>query len=177
MSRLSKNVSRVHGKGDSVSRDGPCGGYASTYDGRIIPAITKFLVLAPAERKLFFRAVTLLWLTRAAILFGCFQKLRWALGRLARSGESAGTGVSNDLVVGAVLRACRCVPGVSCLVQALVAEALLARYGYPARIWAGVAKGPEGALQAHAWVECEGRIVCGGRGGYTPLGVLGRPLR
>ncbi len=139
--------------------------------------ITKFLVLPPAERKLFFKAFTLLWLTRAAILFGCFHELRRALGRLARSGESPRAGVASDLVVSAVLRARRCVPGMSCLVEALVVEALLAYYGYPARTWAGVAKGSEGALRAHAWVECAGRIVYGGRGEYTPLGVLGRPLR
>ncbi len=62
----------------------------------------------------------------------------------------------------------------TCLNQALAAQMLLARRGYPALLHIGVAKGKEGRFQAHAWVESEGKVVIGGSGVecFTPLAVL-----
>ena len=45
--------------------------------------------------------------------------------------------------------------------QALTAKTLLARAGQPAALRIGVAKKPDGHLEAHAWLESEGRIVVG----------------
>jgi hypothetical protein len=38
---------------------------------------------------------------------------------------------------------------------------LLHRHGYASRVQVGVAHTPEGAVEAHAWVEHEGRILIG----------------
>jgi hypothetical protein len=50
----------------------------------------------------------------------------------------------------------------TCLTQALAAQVLLARRGYPALLRIGVVKGDKDNLQAHAWVESEGEVVIGG---------------
>ena len=53
-----------------------------------------------------------------------------------------------------------------CLVQAMAAEALLARRGYASEICIGARK-TQGGVAAHAWLTHEGRVVTGGEiGGY-----------
>ena len=56
--------------------------------------------------------------------------------------------------------AARFVPGATCLVKAQAGSAMLNRFGYAAEIKIGVAK-QSSDLKAHAWVECEGRVVVG----------------
>jgi len=56
--------------------------------------------------------------------------------------------------------------GGTCLVSALVAEALLKRHGYPVTLRVG-AQRQAGAFAAHAWLEFEGSVVVGG-----PLAVV-----
>ena len=62
----------------------------------------------------------------------------------------------------AVSAAARRVPRSTCLTQALALESLLRREAYDASLRLGVAKTPEGALEAHAWLESDGRVVIGG---------------
>ena len=65
--------------------------------------------------------------------------------------------------------AARFVPGVSCLVKAQAGDAMLNRFGYTAEIKIGVSK-ESSDLKAHAWVECEGRVVLGAtRNQYVEL--------
>jgi len=59
----------------------------------------------------------------------------------------------------------------SCLVQALAAEALLNRYGCPARLHIGVSKETDRTLLAHAWVE-SGDLVVVGAGDLTRYAAL-----
>jgi hypothetical protein len=68
----------------------------------------------------------------------------------------------------------------NCLIQAMVAQALLRRRGLPARLVIGAARAGRGRLTAHAWVEnATGHPVVGGRdaGSYTALvrGPAGSP--
>jgi hypothetical protein len=76
-------------------------------------------------------------------------------------------------IVRAVDRAARWVPGWprTCLVTALTAESMLRRHGHPATLRVGVAHEPGSPLEAHAWTECEGRIVVGREGveRFTPV--------
>lgn len=58
--------------------------------------------------------------------------------------------------------AARAVPRSTCLVQALAGQQLLAAAGHDSTVHFGVAIGPGGPLGAHAWLECQGRIVLGG---------------
>ncbi|HTE44955.1 MAG TPA: lasso peptide biosynthesis B2 protein [Gemmatimonadaceae bacterium] len=54
------------------------------------------------------------------------------------------------------------IPRSTCLVRALVAEQLLAEAGYASVLRLGVATTTDGAFMAHAWLECDGRVLIGG---------------
>ena len=71
--------------------------------------------------------------------------------------------VSVDFVAWAVSVAGYYAPGgAKCLARALTTQLLLNRYGYVHRLHIGVAKGELQMLEAHAWIEYEGRVVVGG---------------
>ena len=85
---------------------------------------------------------------------GTPARIAWALGALARRLPGRNT----------------------CLVQALAAHAMLRRRGYASELRIGVAgKDPAGGIQAHAWVECEGRVVIGGIEDLGTYAVLSAP--
>ena len=70
-----------------------------------------------------------------------------------------------EQVVWAVTVASRYVPGrTTCLSLALTVQGVLARRGHPSRLHIGVVRGAEGQVDAHAWVECGGRVLIGGTG-------------
>lgn len=70
----------------------------------------------------------------------------------------------------------RVIPDATCLPQAIAAESLLTRAGHDVLLRIGVLKTGAGALEAHAWVECEGQVIVGdlpeGLGKYTHLPPL-----
>lgn len=133
----------------------------------------RFLGLASAERLLLMWAIVLLAAIRLWLGLLPWRTLHRLLVRLP-GGPISGKphNLSAERIAWAVSVASQVVPGSrTCLIQALAVQALLARAGYPARCHIGVAKGAEGRLEAHAWVESQGRIVIGGSGlaHYTPL--------
>jgi hypothetical protein len=87
------------------------------------------------------------------------------------AGPRASSTLSVERVAWAVEVAARYVPGATCLTQALAAQSLLSRGGHRSELHIGVAKGPGNEFGAHAWVQCEDRIVIGGANldRYTPL--------
>ena len=50
---------------------------------------------------------------------------------------------------------------VKCLAKALTTQLLLNHYGYAYKLRIGVTKGKSQVLEAHAWIECQGRVVVG----------------
>ncbi|WP_036477735.1 lasso peptide biosynthesis B2 protein [Myxosarcina sp. GI1] len=50
---------------------------------------------------------------------------------------------------------------VKCLAKALTTQTLMSSYGYCSQLQIGVAKNRSGNLEAHAWIENEGKIVIG----------------
>jgi len=76
-------------------------------------------------------------------------------------------------LVWAVRAVSRFVPLATCLTQALALQWLLARSGHASRVHLGTRKDLAGKFAAHAWVECEGRVVIGGAEAqdYSPLTV------
>jgi hypothetical protein len=67
-----------------------------------------------------------------------------------------------EQVAWAVDVASRWLPGdFKCLPRAYTTHLLLRRYGYRSQVHLGVARDGEGKVEAHAWVECSGRIVVG----------------
>ena len=70
----------------------------------------------------------------------------------------------------AVNRAARLVPAATCLAQAIAARELLARRGVSTDLRLGVARGDDGCVTAHAWLEHGGHVVLGERERtYQPL--------
>lgn len=92
-----------------------------------------------------------------------FRVLHRAVGKLAlRPRATAADAPTAGRIAWAVSATARRVPAASCLTQALAAMILLARHGYPATLRVGVARGEQGQLRAHAWVDSDGRTLIGG---------------
>ena len=86
-----------------------------------------------------------------------------AVRRIALSDREKGNGANSIAeLVWAVKAVSRYVPVATCLTQALALQWLLARSGHTSRIHLGARKDVEGKFAAHAWVECEDRVVIGG---------------
>jgi Transglutaminase-like superfamily len=143
-------------------------------------SLSKFLALTREERRLLVKAVVLLTLVRLGLGRVSFASLRRLVtGRRSRGYGSARVDrAMTDLVVWAVDAAGRHVPGrTTCLTRAMTVQAMLARDGHPSRLHVGVVRGQQGRLEAHAWVECDGRIIVGGSpseiGQFTPLAAFG----
>lgn len=138
--------------------------------------LRQFLAFTPSDRILLVRAGVLLGVIRLGLSLLPFQilpcllrKVSTAPGVLHEADRAA-----PDRIAWAVTVASQYVPKATCLAQALAAQVLLARQGYPACLRIGVTKSEEGRLEAHAWVESQGKIVIGGSalGRYTPLPAL-----
>ncbi len=144
--------------------------------------LRKFLLLPPSERGLLVSATVRLGAISLGLRLLPLQTLRRLMARVSRpfaplAGPDA---CSPDLIAWAVSVASRYVPGAgTCLPQALATQILLERQGHAARLHIGIAKDHEKQLQAHAWVESQGRVVIGGSDlrRYTPLmGMEREPL-
>ena len=62
----------------------------------------------------------------------------------------------------AVASVARRLPAMTCLVQAVAAQAMLRRRGFESTVRYGVRSGGNGrALDSHAWLVCGGRVVVG----------------
>jgi Transglutaminase-like superfamily len=126
--------------------------------------VHRFAALEPAERRLMLRAWATVALLRAATLLVSYGRVRGIVARLGRSGRGAGAGTrpAPEQIARAVMRAGALVPGGrNCLVRALAAEALLARFGYPVALRFGIARTASGALIGHAWLESDGHVLVG----------------
>jgi len=69
------------------------------------------------------------------------------------------------------------IPGATCLVKALAAQALLGRAGCESTLRIGVLLLGDGKLKAHAWLEHDGQTILGGNvpgiDDFKPLPELG----
>lgn len=134
----------------------------------------KFLRLPAADRSLLVHSVLLIGAARLALWMLPFNVVRQLMARPARG--SSTQHATTERIGWAISVAKRFVPKANCLPQALAAESLLARDGYPVEFRIGVLKTDQGQLKAHAWVESDGRLVVGdlteGMATYTPLPPL-----
>ena len=68
------------------------------------------------------------------------------------------------------------IKGNTCLPKAMVGKILLNFHRIPARFRLGFLKSGNGEIQAHAWIESEGKVLIGGTEEdvdiYTPLGDI-----
>lgn len=127
--------------------------------GRLI----RFLRLPPSERRLLARTGLWLCVVRCGLWLLPYERLRrlvFRKGRATALRRMDNAGVEN--IVRSVKLMSRYVPAATCLTRALVALKLLEEAGQPARLLIGVARSELGKLEAHAWVESEGRVIIGG---------------
>jgi hypothetical protein len=136
----------------------------------------KFLRLPPADRRLLVTAALLQVAIRLGLALFPYRKVRGLVDRLALTSprRQPAPPASPERIAWAVTRASCSVPGATCLTQALAAQVLLERRGHPARVRVGIGRAEGARLLAHAWVECDGRILLGGTdlSQYTPLSPL-----
>lgn len=134
--------------------------------------LKRFLQLPRQERALVFQAVLATFVIRLSLAWLPLQTVQ----RLAVSIPSCGNEPpSAQRIVCAVQSAARFIPGSTCLVQALAAQALLIQHGYRPSLTIGVMKNECEGFEAHAWVTCEDEVVMGGpeTRNYTALLNLG----
>ena len=137
--------------------------------------VRKFLSLSLREKLLLMEAVILVLAIRVGLTLLPFSTLQKLLAKVTKKHIDLDRKrrFSIDQVAWSVAAASHCVPKATCLVQALTIQVLLLHEGYPANLQIGVAKGNKRELQAHAWVESEGKMINTGSEmeGYTLLGA------
>lgn len=125
-----------------------------------------FFLRPPAERLLLIKALGVVAGVRAGLSLLPFRRFQALFGRIVGA-----MGVRRDTAappsIAQLVWAVRCasvyVPHATCLTQALAAQVLLERCGYPTRLLIGVAPDDKGGapFQAHAWLESKGVVVIG----------------
>lgn len=137
--------------------------------------ISRYKQLSSAERSLFFRALAIVAVIRVGLRLVPFRILRKWLEHFRGSPQLSG-GLDRQRirqVAWAVEAASRRLAGTTCLPQGMATHLLLGRLGQQSELRLGVALKPGGQLEAHAWVEVEGRVVSGGAvtgfGRFVPL--------
>lgn len=140
--------------------------------------IYKFLQLTSGDRHLLVSTAILLGAIRLGLWLLPFQTLRRLLARIMQI--STELQEPNQFSLNRAVWAVEVISwytpgGVKCLARALATQVLLSRCGHQTQLRIGVAKDQEGKLEAHAWVENQGRIVIGqlrDLSRFTPLPAL-----
>ena len=134
--------------------------------------LAKAMGLTWSDRVLLAEAMAALALIRAGLIVVSFRRLEQFVGRTAgRRRRSVGTA---DRIAWAIRVGNRFVPWGTCLSESLASQILLSRRGLPYRLTLGVRRGEGNRFQAHAWIESNGQIVCGGEQaeGFVPLTIF-----
>jgi hypothetical protein len=129
----------------------------------------RFRHLDPAERRLVLEAALLTVAVKVALSALSLRTVRGLLARIPAVARPV-SGDAASSIARAVTRARAVVPGATCLVRALVVQALLVRRGHSAHLRLGFVRREGGVLGGHAWVESEGRVFgdTGEASGYAP---------
>ena len=145
----------------------------------MLTACRRLASLDRARRRLLIEAaasIALVWAGLRVVPFLNLLRLldRWVALPLARKREPANPNAVAS-VTWAVTTASARFPPATCLIQALAAAAMLRRRGLTCQLRIGVrTRGCAGGapLDAHAWVECEGRIAIGDLDHLSDLAVM-----
>ena len=134
--------------------------------------LSRFLSLSRSRKRRLLQAWFLLVRVRFALRLLPFGSVRRRLDAWAARPVGRRTSATAEELAWAVRAAARGAPGGRhCLTRALVTHALLVRHGHEVRIGFGVKRKGRNDLLAHAWVECDGKVLMGGEDldGYEPL--------
>jgi len=141
----------------------------------------RFRVQPTAAHLVFAQALIAIVAARLALRSVPVRSLRRTMRRAFTSDKTLPSGrrLSLNRVIRCVALAERFSPiATTCLVNALVAEALANRHGHDVKFRVGVRRNELGEFCAHAWLEYEGTVVVGGPAEsteqYTPLPEAGR---
>jgi hypothetical protein len=124
-----------------------------------------FRTRSAREGLMFIQALCGAMLTRAALSVLSLPHARRLVRRCLRAASPLPPArqASAAQVIWAAISASRRSPlGATCLTTAWVAQALLQRHGYEAKLRIGVRRDLNGAFTAHAWLESEGKVIVGG---------------
>lgn len=125
----------------------------------------KFLRLTIPEQKVLVKASLLLVTIQFGLRLLSFNRqyqLLVRFGNLAPKSQKPNPAYLEQVVWAITKASHRLLGPNTCLPQALAAQFLLKRHGFPVRLVIGVRKDEFGAFKAHAWVENDGDIVIGG---------------
>lgn len=132
----------------------------------------KFFLMPFCKQFILLYTLILLCFIRVGLKYASFKDL---LSWLAKSNSitKLSSPPTINTLVWAVHAASRLQPGgVKCLARSLAMQHLLAQYGYLANLKIGVMKAASGELEAHAWVEYQGKVIIGALDNllaFTPL--------
>ena len=131
--------------------------------------LRSFLLLTVEDQKLLVKTWLILFAIRLALWTLPFGVLRRMVieARPRAAGNDETDEQSINRIAWAVKLSSKYLPAATCLTQALTTLVLLKRGGGLAHLKIGVAKDDQGRLQAHAWVESNGRIVIGNLSGIS----------
>ncbi|MBU7583786.1 MAG: lasso peptide biosynthesis B2 protein [Nostoc sp. TH1S01] len=121
----------------------------------------KLLQLTNSDRQLLWKTFVLLGLVRLGMRLLSFNTLRKLINKLSKPNPRLEQ-ISFNKIVWAIDASTRYTPGgAKCLARALTCQVLMTRYGYAPELRIGVMKGEAGNLEAHAWIETQGKVVIG----------------
>jgi len=124
--------------------------------------IHKFLNLSSDQRRLLIKTWVLLGVIRLGLELFPFSTFRKLLSKLTPILVLFKKDFSKEYLVWSVAVVSPYIPKTTCLAQALTAQLLIQLAGHRACLHIGVNHGTGGCLEAHAWVESQGRILIGG---------------
>jgi hypothetical protein len=125
-------------------------------------ALRRFRRKAPRERRILFEAAVLVPTVHALQQGLPYRRWRDLLEGRSWPRSKRPERPSVDEISRAVEIARRYLPGVyKCLPAAYATHLLLLRYGHPSKVHYGVARDAQGKVEAHAWVDSNGRVVMG----------------
>jgi len=143
--------------------------------------LRKFLALSQRDRTLLLSTFLLLAGIKLGLRLLPFQTLRKLLSSFSQpcKVQTQPNNLDPDRLnrlLAVVHLSSRYMPGgAKCLARALTTQVLASRNGYAPTLRIGIARDPNGQLEAHAWVEIQSQIVIGhisDLGRFTPLPAL-----
>lgn len=147
----------------------------------IIGRLRRGLTRPAIEWRLAIEALLLLAVSRTVLAVLPFRiavrclGLRHGTGVDREGGDGTATALIVHRVADAVRRAASVAPFRAVCLQQAVAAALMLRFrGHAVQVHFGVAKDANGGMIAHAWSQCQGVLVTGGRQAshYQPISVF-----
>jgi hypothetical protein len=141
--------------------------------------LSRFFGLSSDERRLLLGALFLVGFVRllqGRLRFTTLRRLVVGRPRRLLAAPAEAERVADRVVWAVSAVSARAGCWTTCLTQALATQALLARRGVGSRLHVGVVRGAAGQVEAHAWVERDGRVLVGGTAAdvarFAPLTVL-----